>query len=117
MRIDLLGLHAFVAIAERGSFQLAAAPLNLSPTALSHRLRKLEDDLGIRLLSRTTRQVSLTPAGLQLLPKVKGMIEGLSNSLDALREHGRLRQEILGIGCLPTVAAGHLPIALKRFQS
>jgi DNA-binding transcriptional LysR family regulator len=45
------------------------------------------------------------------------MIEGLSSSLDALREHGRLRQEILGIGCLPTIAAGHLPIALKRFQS
>jgi DNA-binding transcriptional LysR family regulator len=117
MRIDFLGLHAFVAIAERGSFRLAAAHLNLSQTALSHRMRKLEDDLCVRLLSRSTRQVSLTPAGLELLPKVKGMIEGLSNSLDALREHGRLRQEILGIGCLPTIAAGHLPIALKRFQS
>jgi DNA-binding transcriptional LysR family regulator len=45
------------------------------------------------------------------------MIEGLPSSLDALREHGRLRQEILGIGCLPTIAAGHLPIALKLFQS
>jgi DNA-binding transcriptional LysR family regulator len=61
--------------------------------------------------------VSLTPAGLELLPKVKGMIEELSASLTALREHGRLRQEILAIGCLPTIAAGHLPAALKRFQS
>ena len=84
MRIDFLGLHAFVAIAERGSFQLAAAHLNLSQTALSHRMRKLEDDLGVRLLSRTTREVSLTPAGLELLPKVKGMIEDLSVSLDEL---------------------------------
>jgi DNA-binding transcriptional LysR family regulator len=117
MRIDFLGLHAFVAIAERGSFQLAAAHLNLSQTALSHRMRKLEDDLGVRLLSRTTREVSLTPAGLELLPKVRGMIEDLSTSLDALRQHGRVRQEKLAIGCLPTIAAGHLPAALRRFRS
>jgi DNA-binding transcriptional LysR family regulator len=117
MRIDFLGLHAFVAIAERGSFQLAAAHLNLSQTALSHRMRKLEDDLGVRLLSRTTREVSLTPAGLELLPKVKTMIEGLSTSLDELRQHGRVRQERLAIGCLPTIAAGHLPAALRRFRN
>jgi DNA-binding transcriptional LysR family regulator len=116
MRIDFLGLHAFVAIAERGSFQLAAAHLNLSQTALSHRMRKLEDDLGVRLLSRTTREVSLTPAGLELLPKVKGMIEDLSSSLADLRQHGRVRQERLAIGCLPTIAAGHLPAILKSFR-
>ena len=74
-----LGLHAFVAIAERGSFQLAAAHLNLSQTALSHRIRKLEEDLGVKLLSRTTREVSLTQAGLDLLPKVKDTIESLAS--------------------------------------
>jgi DNA-binding transcriptional LysR family regulator len=116
MRIDFLGLHAFVAIAERGSFQLAAAHLNLSQTALSHRMRKLEDDLGVRLLSRTTREVSLTPAGLELLPKVRSTIEGLSTSLEALRQHGRVRQEKLSIGCLPTIAAGHLPAVLQRLR-
>jgi DNA-binding transcriptional LysR family regulator len=117
MRIDFLGLHAFVAIAERGSFQLAAAHLNLSQTALSHRMRKLEDDLGVRLLSRTTREVSLTPAGLELLPKVKGMIDDLSSSLEELRQHGRIRQEKLAIGCLPTIAAGYLPGILEKFRS
>jgi len=116
MRIDFLGLHAFLAIAERGSFQLAAAHLNLSQTALSHRMRKLEGDLGVRLLSRTTRDVSLTPAGLQLLPKVRSTIEDLSASLDELRQHGRVRQETLSIGCLPTIAAGHLPAALKQLR-
>ncbi|MEJ1156805.1 LysR family transcriptional regulator [Prosthecomicrobium sp. N25] len=117
MRIDFLGLHAFVAIAERGSFQQAAAHLNLSQTALSHRMKKLEDDLGVRLLSRTTREVALTPAGLELLPKVKGMIEGLSASLQDLRQHGKLRQERLAIGCLPTIAAGRLPGVLARFRA
>ncbi len=116
MRIDFLGLHAFVAIAERGSFQLAAAHLNLSQTALSHRIRKLEDDLGVRLLARTTREVSLTPAGLELLPKVKVMIEDLSVSLDGLRQRGRVGQERLSIGCLPTIAAGHLPNVLRKFR-
>ncbi len=116
MRIDFLGLHAFVAIAERGSFQNAAAHLNLSQTALSHRIRKLEEDLGVKLLSRTTREVSLTQAGLNLLPKVKETIESLAVSLDQLRHEGRSRQETLSIGCLPTIASGRLPRALQLFQ-
>lgn len=116
MRIDFLGLHAFVAIAERGSFQHAAAHLNLSQTALSHRIRKLEEDLGVKLLSRTTREVSLTQAGLKILPKVKETIESLAGSLDELRSEGRSRQETLSIGCLPTVASGRLPRALQIFQ-
>ncbi len=71
MRIDFPGLPAFVAIAERGSFRHAAAHLNLSQTALSHRVRKVEGDLGVKLLPRTTREVSLTQAGLALLPQGK----------------------------------------------
>ena len=55
MRIDFLGVEAFLSIAERGSFQRAATHLNLTQTALSHRLRKLEDDLGVKLFTRTTR--------------------------------------------------------------
>ena len=116
MRIDFLGLHAFLAIAERGSFQLAAAHLNLSQTALSHRMRKLESDLGLRLLSRTTREVSLTPAGLALLPKVKGTVEELADALADLRLQGRSRENRLAIGCLPSIAAGHLPAILRRFR-
>ena len=67
MRVDYLGLEAFVAIAEYGSFQRAARALNLSQAALSHRLRKVEEDLGAALLTRTSREVSLTPTGQGLL--------------------------------------------------
>lgn len=116
MRIDFLGLHAFVAIAERGSFQKAAAHLNLSQTALSHRIRKIEDDLGVRLLARTTREVSLTSAGLQLLPRVKSMIDDLGASLEDLRGLARVRQERLSIACLPTIAAGFMPRVLPLFR-
>lgn len=116
MHIDFLGLHAFVAIADRGGFHRAAAHLNLSQTALSHRIRKLEDDLGVKLFSRTTREVSLTPAGLKLLPKVKDTIASLAVSLDELRSEAHRRDDTLSIGCLPTLASGLIPEAIRRFH-
>ena len=78
MRIDFLGLEAFLSIAERGSFQRAAAHLNLSQTAISHRMRKLEEDLGLKLFARTTREVTLTRAGIDFLPKAR---RALANAL------------------------------------
>lgn len=116
MRIDFLGIEAFLSIAERGSFHRAAAHLNLSQTALSHRLRKLEDDLGVQLFTRTTRQVALTPAGVELLPRARRMFDELTASYETLRAQGRARQERLAIGCLPTIAASHLPAVLETFS-
>lgn len=117
MRIDFLGLEAFLSIADRGSFHRAAAHLNLSQTALSHRMKKLEDDLGLKLLARTTRQVSLTPAGLELLPKARQIMDDITASFAALRQQGKDRQEHLAIGCLPTIAIHYLPRVLHEFQS
>lgn len=117
MRIDFPGLQAFLSIAERGSFSRAAVHLNLSQTALSHRIRKLEDDLGFQLLTRTTRQVALTPAGLELLPTARRMIGELSDAIDVLRTRGRKQQSHIAIGCLPTIAAYHLPRVLKEFDA
>jgi DNA-binding transcriptional LysR family regulator len=117
MRIDFLGLEAFVAIAERGSFNRAAAHLNLSQTALSHRMKKLEDDLGVRLLTRTTRQVTLTPAGLELLPKAQGVMAELSASFVALRDRGKEKLERIAIGCLPTIAVAYMPGVLAAFRN
>lgn len=116
MRIDFLGLQAFLSIAERGSFSRAAAHLNLSQTALSHRIKKLEEDLGLQLIARTTRQVALTPAGLELLPTARKIIGELSESIDLLRERGRKQQERISLGCLPTIAAYHLPRVLNDFS-
>src|SRR6478735_2897981 len=115
MRIDFLGLEAFLSIADRGSFHRAAAHLNLSQTALSHRLKKLEDDLGVKLLARTTRSVSLTPAGLELLPKARRLIEDLQASFEDLRRQGKEKQERLVVACLPTLAIHYLSRALKEF--
>jgi DNA-binding transcriptional LysR family regulator len=116
MRIDFLGLQAFLSIAERGSFQRAAAHLNLSQTAISHRMRKLEDELGLKLFARTTREVTLTRAGIDFLPKAQKAIAELEQSFDELKQQGAKRRERLDIACLPVFAIHHLPPILSRFH-
>lgn len=116
MRVDFLGLEAFFCIADRGSFHAAAAHLNLSQTALSHRMKKLEEDLGVKLLARTTRQVSLTAAGAELLPKARRIMDDITVSFQELRDRGAERQRNLHIACLPTLATNQLPPILKEFR-
>jgi DNA-binding transcriptional LysR family regulator len=107
-QIDFLGIQAFLAIVETGSFQLAASQLNLSQTAISHRMRKLEDSLGVRLVVRTTREVTLTEAGRALLPRARSAVKELASSCDTVRKHGQHANDWLTIACLPTVAIGIL---------
>ena len=57
MKIDILGVQAFVAIADKGSFQNAAGTLHVTQTAITQRLRKLEDFLRVTLVERTTRSL------------------------------------------------------------
>ena len=115
MRIDVLGLEALVTIAERGSFHAAASHLNLSQTALSHRIRKLEESLSIPLLLRTTRQVSLTAAGVELLPRARDFFDGLGSTLDTLRRDVAREGQRVALACLPTIAMQCLPRALAEF--
>jgi DNA-binding transcriptional LysR family regulator len=116
MRLDLPGLEAFLSIAERGSFHAAAAHLNLSQTALSHRIRKLEEMVGITLIARTTRSLSLTPAGVELLPKARKLVEDMNAAFEGLRARSLRQDEQVAIGCLPTVAVMCMPRVLLRFR-
>ena len=70
-RADFADLIAFVAVADDLSFRAAASRLGATPSALSHTLRHFEERLGVRLLNRTTRCVSLTDAGLRLLDRLR----------------------------------------------
>ena len=69
-RADLGDLTAFVAVADHLSFRARSAG-RVTPSALSHTMRQLEERLGLRLLNRTTRSVSPTDAGLRLLERLR----------------------------------------------
>jgi DNA-binding transcriptional LysR family regulator len=79
-------LLAFVAVAQERSFTRAAAKLGVSQSALSHTIRGLEERLGLRLLTRTTRSVSPTEAGERLLYTVGPRFEEIEAELQALSE-------------------------------
>ena len=87
MRRDELGdLSAFLAVAQEQSFTRAAAKLGTSQSALSHTIRRLEERLGIRLLTRTTRNVSTTEAGKRLLDTVHPAVDSIRRELENLSE-------------------------------
>jgi DNA-binding transcriptional LysR family regulator len=87
-------LQAFLMVARTRSFTKAAAQLGVSPSALSHSMRGLEERLGIRLLTRTTRSVSPTEAGDRLLHNIGPRFEEVEAELAALNE---LRKKPSGI--------------------
>lgn len=76
-KISFTAVRYFLVVAEEKSFKRAAAQLGISSSALSHSIQSLEDDLGIRLLTRTTRSVSVTQAGLLLKDNVGRHIENI----------------------------------------
>ena len=97
MRRDSLDdFQTFIAVAEAGSFTKAAAELGVSQSAVSYSLRMLEQRLGVRLISRTTRSLSLTDAGERLLRSIAPAFDLINNEIDALassqgRPAGKIR--------------------------
>jgi DNA-binding transcriptional LysR family regulator len=79
-------LVAFLAVAREQSFTRAAAKLGVSPSALSHTIRKLEERLGVRLLTRTSRSVSTTESGERLLERVGPNFDQVADELARLTE-------------------------------
>lgn len=86
MRENINDLLAFVAVANDKSFTQAAARLGVSQSSLSRTIRKLEEQLGVRLLARTTRSVSPTDAGERLLGKIGPRLDEIEAELVALSE-------------------------------
>jgi DNA-binding transcriptional LysR family regulator len=118
-RSDTADLTYFLAVAKRRSFRQAALDLGVSGSALSHSLKGFEERLGIRLLHRTTRSVTLTAAGEQLLAAITEPISALEQAMDDLN---RFRDRPTGLIRLnvPLDAAAHLltpviPTFAERF--
>jgi DNA-binding transcriptional LysR family regulator len=114
--LDSRQLHAFSALARRGSFTLAAKDLFLTQSAVSHAIKALEDDLGTRLVDRVGRRVLLTQAGEQFLrhtEKILREMEAARAGIDTLSKwgHGRLR-----VGASTTACQHILPTVLREFR-
>src|SRR3954453_6531066 len=85
-RGQLDDLLAFIAVAQERSFTKAAAKLGVSQSALSHTVKELEERLGVRLLTRTTRSVSVTEAGDRLLRNIGARFDEIDAEVAAGRE-------------------------------
>jgi DNA-binding transcriptional LysR family regulator len=86
-------LQAFLAVARDQSFTRAAARLDITPSALSHTIRSLEERLGVRLLARTTRNVAPTEAGERLMHSIAPLFDQIAAEVEAL---GALREKPAG---------------------
>jgi DNA-binding transcriptional LysR family regulator len=114
MYLDLPGLEAFIAVADLGSFQRAAARLGISQPALTRRLQRLEQIIGQELLLRRSRPIRLSACGSTLLPEAQ---EALARLTDAMRRAGgQVEARPVAIGCLPTLAVRYLGPLLARHR-
>jgi DNA-binding transcriptional LysR family regulator len=98
-RAELTDLAAFVTVATHRSFRRAATELGVSSSALSHRLRGLEERLGLRLLHRTTRSVAPTEAGERLLERLRPALRDIADAIEDAnlfrdKPAGRLRLNV-----------------------
>jgi DNA-binding transcriptional LysR family regulator len=113
-RQGLVELDAIIAIAQRGSFRGAALDLEISTTALSNAVGKLERQLGVRLFNRTTRSVSLTDAGRDFVAQVGPALQDIHDAMNAARSQQETPSGALRINSFATAAREILsPLILK----
>jgi DNA-binding transcriptional LysR family regulator len=116
-RPTLNDLAAFAAVAEHRNFRKAADAIGVSRSALSHALLGLEQNLGVRLLNRTTRSVSLTEAGAHLLAGIRPVLHDLDTALDRLAEARGEPAGTLRINANKSAARRLLREVVPRFLS
>ena len=116
-RGDLADLTAFVAVADHLSFRAAASRHGVTPSALSHSMRQLEERLGMRLLNRTTRSVSVTDAGLRLLERLRPAISEIGGALEDLNQERQRPVGRLRIYAIHLAASAVIAPIWRRFLS
>jgi DNA-binding transcriptional LysR family regulator len=110
-------LTAFVAVAENRSFTKAASHLGIKVPSLSHAIRSLEEQFGVRLLNRTTRSVALTDAGEQLLGHLTPVLESVDRAIDAVNEFRDKPTGTLRLTVHPVAAVTVIGPIVARFSA
>jgi DNA-binding transcriptional LysR family regulator len=116
INFNLNDLQAFRAVAEVGNFRKAAESLHLSQPAFSRRIEKLEEALGVQLLERTTRRVSLTSVGRDFDRKVQQLLDELDHTLLGIRGVAATRMGEVTIACVPSTVYYFLSHVISRYH-
>jgi len=114
--VELRHLRYFLAVAEEKSFSRAAERLHVSQPPLSMHVKALEAELGVRLLDRTNRGVTLTPAGQVYLDEIRAVLRRIDQARIKAQHAGQGEVGTLSVGFVSTAGYGILPPALKRFR-
>lgn len=92
-------LNSFIQVAENLNFARAAEILKITQSAVSRQIHALEDELGTKLLHRTTRTVTLTPSGISFLEDAKNIMGRLKVARQKIQRHQSANMQVLTIGC------------------
>ncbi len=115
--MELRHLHHLIAIADGGSFTKAARRVNIVQSGISASIKELEDELGSKLLERTTRKVAFTETGSLFLQSARATLAALESGVEAVRAQDGVVRGRLNIGILQSLNPYvDLPLVLKRFQ-
>jgi DNA-binding transcriptional LysR family regulator len=116
INFDLNDLLAFRAVAELTNFRRAAESVHLSQPAFSRRIDKLEQALGVRLLERTTRRVTLTAVGRDFERKVRELLDELDSTLLGIRGVAATRMGEVTVACVPSTVYYYLSEVIRRYH-
>lgn len=116
MNFDLADLRAFLFVADLGSLRAASEPLHLSQSALSRRIDKLEDALGIKLFIRTTRKVELTTVGRAFVHKARNVLNELDSALLGIQDVAERMSGEVTLACVPSAVSHFLPSVFEEFN-
>ncbi|MBC2604368.1 LysR family transcriptional regulator [Puniceicoccus vermicola] len=114
--LDARQLLNFLEIANVRSIRKAAKNLNLTTSAVSHSLKRLEEDLGCRLFDRDTRKISLTYAGQRLMAHADDLLGNLTSVRSLVSEWSEFGQKILRIGATSAACQYIIPVALRELK-
>jgi DNA-binding transcriptional LysR family regulator len=116
--MDIRHYRSFIALAGEGSFTAAARKLNIVQSGLSVTIKEMEEELGVKLVHRTTRQVSLTDAGRLFLEYARPAVNMLSDGVEAVRSQNRIVRGRIRLGILQSLSPYiDLPTVLGRFNA
>ncbi|MBS0452537.1 MAG: LysR family transcriptional regulator [Proteobacteria bacterium] len=116
INFNLNDLQAFRAVAEQKNFRKAAEALHVSQPAFSRRIEKLEEALGVRLLDRTTRRVSLTSVGRDFDRAVQQLLDDLDHTLLGIRGVAATRMGEVTIACVPSTVYYFLSHVIAQYH-